>query len=181
MYFGERKPRTRLDKVLMEYAFAGSHKVLDVVIDNWQVLKKADMLEEAFIDAWSTCKYGMNWDEDFFQLVFSSLDKAKLRKAGDPLPDGEAFTVYRGVAGEGAARRERGYCWSLDESVARFFSTYHQGLPDPAVYRAMVQREHVLAYINESGRNEQELIILPEHVLELKRLAATNLQTLTTT
>jgi hypothetical protein len=170
MYQSGRKPRTRLEAVAKKYAWANSHELFDIVVDNYSVLRRAGVLEEALIQAWSGNKYGKNWDDNFFRLVFSNLDKSKLRQASDPLPEGEVFTIYRGVNGPEAMRRVRGYCWSLDKAVARFFSKDNFAPIDPAVYRGKIQREHILAYIHESGRREQEVIVLPEHVTELERL-----------
>jgi hypothetical protein len=173
--FNERKPHTRLDRVLKDYAWASNTQRLDIVIDNWQVLRRADMLEEAFIDAWSSEKHGVpHWDIGFCQMVFRNLDRSKLLRAGDVMPDGDPFTVYRGVAGVGDKRRELGYSWTGDEAIARMFAELREqryGLPDPAVFCANIERQHVLAYINESGRNEQEFLVLPEHLYNLKKSA----------
>ena len=170
MYQSRRKPHTRLEAVAKKYAWANSHELLNIVVDNYSVLRHAGVLEEALIRAWSGNKYGINWDENFFRLVFSKLDKSKLRQASDPLPEGEVFTIYRGVNGSEAVRRVRGFCWTLDRAVARFFSMYSFAPIDPAVYRGKIERQHILAYIHESGRGEQEVIVLPEHVTELERL-----------
>jgi hypothetical protein len=170
-----RAPTTELERILHEYSWANSCQVLDVVVDNWKVLRQSGLLEEAFLDAWCINKHGVcNWHMKFCHAFFALLDPDKLRKAGDPLPDGDSFTVYRGVAGTGAKRRVRGYSWTGDEGIARQFADlrehkYH--LPNPAVYRAIARREHVLAYIDASGRNEKEFLVHPCHLSNVKLVA----------
>ncbi|SRR6266496_1225671 len=168
------QPRTALEEVLRSYSWASTDEVLDIVLDNWRVLKKAGLLEEAFIEAWSTQKWGtMNWTRPFTRAVFAHLDRAALLKAGDPLPPGDSFTVYRGVAGTGARRCVRGYSWTGDESIAKDFAAVRAqrfGLPNPAVYRAIIARKDVLAYIDASGRNEKEFLATPRELSKLLRV-----------
>ena len=67
----------------------------------------------------------------------------------------------------------RGYSWSGDIGVARLFAEIRadrHGLPNAAVYSAVIQRQHVLAYINERGRNEQEFLLLPRYLSKIKRI-----------
>ncbi len=163
-----RQPTTELERVLLRYSWANSGEVLDIVLDNWQVLRKAGLLEEAFIEAWSTQKHGShNWTMPFCNEVFALLDRTALLKAADPLPTGESFTVYRGVAGIGSKRRVYGYSWSNDVEIARLFARL-RGLPKPAVFRATIQREHVLAYIDTCGRNEKEFLLMPHKLTEVR-------------
>ena len=170
-----REPQTPIERVLKVYSWANSAQVLDIVIDNWEVLRHAGLLEDAFLDAWSTHKGGVpNWTMPFCRSVFSLLNHAKLLRAGDPLPEGESFTVYRGVAGIGArARRIRGFSWTGDERIARDFAelrAQRYELPNPSVYRAVIRRQHVLAYINAKGRNEQEFLVWPTYLSQIKRI-----------
>jgi hypothetical protein len=149
--------------------------ILDVVLDNWPILRDAGLLEEAFIDAWCTQKAGVpNWTPGFCRRVFTNLDRAALLKAGDPLPPGDSFTVYRGVAGVGSKRRVRGYSWSRDEDVAKHFAALRAetyGLPNPTVYSAAIRREHVLAYLGASGREENEFLLLPHKLSKVRRVS----------
>ena len=82
--------------------------------------------------------------------------------------------MYRGVAGVGSKRRVRGYSWSLDENVARRFAEIRagMGLSNPAVYRATIDRQYVLANIGNDYRQESELLLLPFHLAKIKRLDA---------
>jgi len=170
-----QRPRTHLEAILKEYVWADSSQVLDFVIDNWKVLRQADLLEDAFLNAWSANKSGVpNWDMDFRRAVFSSLDRARLMSAGDPLPAGDSFTIFRGVAGDGEKRRARGYSWTGSKAIAQSFADLRfrrYGLANPAVLRAIIQRQHVLAYINESGKGEEEFLLLPEHLSYIEQIA----------
>ena len=144
-----------------------------MVLDNWHVLRDAGLVEEAFLDAWCKQKHGFpNWSKPFCDAVVRLLQREKLLAVGDALPAGDSFTVYRGVAGIGAKRRVHGYSWTGDIDVARNFARLRAfyRLPNPAIYRAEIRREHVLAYINESGRNEQEFLLLPRHLSKIKRI-----------
>ena len=170
-----RQPTTKLEAILREYSWANSAQVLDIVLDNQGVLRDAGLLEEAFIEAWGTQKAGVpNWTPGFCRVMFARLDRAKLLSAGDPLPSGDSFTVYRGVAGVGSKRRVRGYSWSGDRGIAERFAALRAeryGLPNPAVYSAVIQREHVLAYIHTSGRQESEFLLLPDKLSKVRRMS----------
>src|SRR5260370_28154630 len=113
-----RQPTTELERVLLRYSWANSGEVLDIVLDNWQVLRKAGLLEEAFIEAWSTQKHGShNWTMPFCNEIFALLDRTSLLKAADPLPTAESFTLYPGVAVIGSKRRGEGSSWPHDAQI----------------------------------------------------------------
>jgi hypothetical protein len=169
-----RNPTTKLEELLRKYAWADSGQVLDLVLENWPLLQEAGLLEEAFVEAWGTQKWGCpNWTIAFCQGVFAMMDRAALLKAGDPLPPGDSFIVYRGVAGIGSKRRVRGYSWSADEGIAKGFAELRAdrfGLPDPAVYSAVIQKEDVLTFIDGSNRSESEFLLLPHKLSNLRRV-----------
>jgi hypothetical protein len=171
-YMHFREPTTPLEAVFKRYGFASSGQVMDVVLDGWPVLQDGGLLEEAFLAAWSYQKWGFpNWTKGFCDCVFHFLQREKLLAAGDPVPPGDSFLVYRGVAGLGAKRRVRGHSWTRNIDVARNFADirgFRFKLPNPAVYSAVIRRQHVLAYINESGRNEHEFLVLPRYLSKLK-------------
>jgi hypothetical protein len=170
-----REPTSPLEEVLKRIAWANSVQGMDIVLDGWHMLRDAGLLEVAFLDAWSGQKFGFpNWTNAFLEFVFGNLEREKLLNASDPMPPGDSFIVYRGVAGVGRKRRVRGYSWSGDIGIARLFAEIRAsrggGLPEPAVFSAVIQRQHVLAYINESGRNEQEFLLLPRYLSKIKRI-----------
>jgi hypothetical protein len=91
--------------------------------------------------------------------MFRVADRARLRAAGDPLPE-PPFTLYRGVAGRGPARRVRGFSWTASRERGPWFADrFTSLLHDPAVYTITVGEESILAYVNE--RQEEEFIVDP--------------------
>ena len=169
-----RNPTTELEKVLREYAWADSNHVLDLVLDSWPVLHKAGLLEEGFVEAWGTQKWGCpNWTPAFCRTIFAKFDRGTMLRAGDPLPPGDSFIVYRGVAGIGAKRRVRGYSWSAEEGIAKLFAELRAkrfGLPNPSVYSAVIQKEDILTYIDGSNKDEREFLLLPHKLSKLRRV-----------
>src|SRR5262249_11666432 len=75
------------------------------------------------------------------------------------------FTLYRGVAGRGRARRVRGISWTADPDTASWFAYRYSGhlfglsnaLESPAVFRGIFDEPDILAYIND--RNEEDFIV----------------------
>jgi hypothetical protein len=98
---------------------------------------------------------------DVIRTLVSGADRTRLRQAGgEPLPGPGPFTVYRGVAGRGAARDARGLHWTASLDRARWFAERFTHLGDPAVYRVLVHEPDVLAYSNKAGE-EEFLVLLP--------------------
>lgn len=73
--------------------------------------------------------------------------------------------IYRGYCFDDALE---GYSWTLDKARARWFANRlrQDDHPSPKIASGFVAREHVIAYI--TGRDEQEIVVLPEHVTELE-------------
>lgn len=127
---------------------------------NMRALKERGILESAFLQAFIGVR--VNHKSCRFELayIFSMIDRARMRLAGDPLPGPGPFTMFRGVAGHGTARVVCGYSWSGDFERAMWFAVRFAdglGLADPAVFRATVAEEDVYVYSND--RNEQEFIV----------------------
>jgi hypothetical protein len=101
-------------------------------------------------------------------FLFGLADRGKLLAAGDPLPDGEEFTLYRGVSGNGRARRVRGISWTSDPACAAWFAKRYTWLNDPAVFTVTVERDRVFAFINH--RNENEFLVDLEPDAKVRRL-----------
>jgi hypothetical protein len=107
---------------------------------------------------------------EWFRNLFFIADKSKLLAAGDPLPSSGPFTLYRGVAGRGRARRVRGVSWTGNIENAIWYAKRFQGgdepdpeLADPAVFKVVVEAKHVMARLDASYRNEDEyLVLLPK-------------------
>jgi hypothetical protein len=134
-------------------------------------LKKLGIYEATLLQAYVTRDSNhLNWPMSSIRSLFNAANHRKLLKAGDPLPDGDSFTVYRGVSGSGRYRRVRSYSWTLDRATAEWFAhRYLQfGAKHPGVYRAVIRREDVLAYYN--GSNEEEILCYPQRYRQVPLL-----------
>ncbi|HBG47237.1 MAG TPA: hypothetical protein DDW94_09655 [Deltaproteobacteria bacterium] len=131
---------------------------LAFVCDNHISLKKAGLFEDALLHAFIICRLNnMHISKVVLDYLFFDIaDRTRLLSAGDPLPGNGPFTLYRGVAGKGAARRVRGLSWTADLELAKWFSSRYAYLSDPVVFKAIIPVENIYAYINE--RKEQEFI-----------------------
>ena len=90
-------------------------------------------------------------------------DSERLRACGDPLPGHGPFTIFRGVAGRGSARRVRGLSWTGSQERAEWFAQrLARILPNPAVFKVTVSEADVIAYVHsgKQGRGEEEFIVL---------------------
>lgn len=76
----------------------------------------------------------------------------------------DPVTIYRG-AGSRSTPLDSALSWSLDENVAYFFAGW-RGQGGGSVYTARVRKENIIEYSNE--RNEREVIVLPEHVMDVQ-------------
>lgn len=73
--------------------------------------------------------------------------------------------VYRGYHHDDALE---GFSWTLDRTRAKWFATRLREASDPPakVATGWVARENVIAYI--TSRDEEEFVVLPEHVTDLQ-------------
>jgi hypothetical protein len=133
---------------------------MHMVYFNIAALKARGVYEQAVLAAFVNISTNNHrWPLKDQRFLLEQADRARLLAAGDPLPEGERFTLYRGVAGRGASRRIGGFSWTADLEKARWFANrfpFH----DPAVYVTEAARADVLAYVN--AREEQESILIPE-------------------
>lgn len=131
---------------------------LQIVYGNVLALRKRGMLEAAFIHAVTGCRVNNHHEYRLIRSLLSIVDRERLRSAGTPLPGAGPFTLYRGAAGVGAARRVRGYSWTSDLERARWFADRFAGhLAQPAVYRTVVPAELVL--FHSQDREESEFFV----------------------
>jgi hypothetical protein len=125
---------------------------LSLVNRNRFALRDNGILERALVRAITitpTNHHGIPVSE--VRSLFDQCDPQRLRDAGDLLPDGDRFVVYRGVAGEEPFRKENGWSWTGTLEVASFFAQRPAGemeesLADPAVLKAVLRREEILVY-----------------------------------
>lgn len=137
---------------------------LHFVINNIGPLREAGIYEDMLLKAYTGCSANYhNYPSYFIKCLFSIADKDRLLQIGDPLPGDDPFTVYRGVAGNGPARRKRGISWTGNFDKAVWFAKRFKGfLYKPMVYETSVDKEYILAYVND--RNEDEfLCLIPEN------------------
>lgn len=140
---------------------------LQHVVDNMRPLKERGIYEASLITAFTGCKTNHHeWPEDWLDMLFGYADPVRLREAGDPLPGTDPFVLYRGVSGIGRARRLRGYGWTSSLDVACWFAVRFPWLAAPAVLKATVPDEGILAY--ENDRSEQEFICKPRDFVRLR-------------
>lgn len=148
----------------------GNHEHLPFLFEHWWEFKEAGIYEDALLEAYTGCK--SNWHSipiDIIEYMFENADRDKLLSAGDSLPGDGPYTVYRGVAGTGAARRVRGFSWTSDFEKAKWFANrFKVILNKPMVYEATVEKDMVLAYSN--SRDEQEFLCQIPKDLPLKRV-----------
>ena len=156
---------------------ASNQDSLHLVFYNFAPLKERGMYERALLGAFiGTRTNNHGWPLADLQRMFGYADRKRLLASGDPLPGPGPFTIYRGVAGRGKARRLRGLSWAGSLACAQWFAWRFPDLFfDPAVYRVTVEKDSVLAYMNERGEDEY-LVLLPKNVRPV-RLRADELLT----
>ena len=131
---------------------------LDLVYRNQGALLKRGIYEPALFDALIDTRVNNHrWPMDDLRFMFERANRDRLLAAGDPLPGPGPFTIFRGVAGKGRARRVRGFSWTSLLEKAQWFAR-RLYLPDPAVFQVTVGIEDVLAYTDE--REEQDFTVL---------------------
>lgn len=136
------------------WSLVNFHGQLAFVFDNYYLLMLRGIYEKALLRGYTGVKINHHkWDLSVIKDLFHFADRDMLLAAGDPLPPGDMFTLYRGVSGVGKFRKPSGPAWTDDLETAKLFA---QKLcrPDPAVYTATVRREDVLYFTN--CRHERE-------------------------
>jgi len=147
---------------------AGNEYGLDLVLANCEILAEKGIYESALIHAFvNTRTNNAKWTQRELVQLFTVSSRERFLSAGDPLPGPGPFTLYRGVAGGGAQRRERGLSWTSDLDLAWWFAYRGAdwGLPNPGVVTATVAAKYVIAHVHTAGRRESEFIVLlPKNV-----------------
>ena len=101
------------------------------------------------------------------RMMFNFADTEKLRAAGEPIPEQESFTLYRGVSGRTCKRRVNGFAWTESPNTAAWFAMRFN-LEDPAVFAVTVPRDSILARC--TGRKESEYLLKLPLPMKPKRL-----------
>ena len=145
---------------------------LALVACNISFLKHRGLYEAALLKAFVSSATNRLRDPLLFQRsLFMLADRQKLRDAGDPLPGPGPYTLYRGVAGVGTLRRERGLSWTSSVEQATKFAmsdAMDWPLPNPAILQAVVSNVEMLSYTDSMG--EDEYIVMLSRQTRIKRL-----------
>ena len=150
-------------KALVERDALGFLRLVDnryglrIAYTNQGILNQLGILEDAFYNAMIDTRTNNHTEYALIDGLVKRLDRDRLRAAGDPLPGSAPWTIYRGVAGHGKARRVRGYFWTGDQEGAAWFANRYDDGPDPAVFRTTVHEPEILFYSNE--RQEEEFCV----------------------
>jgi hypothetical protein len=146
---------------------------LQFVRQNHLALMKRGIFEETLAIAWTETRVNHSaWSLNDTATFFRLCDREKLLAAGDPLPSGAKFTLYRGVAGKGRSRKIRGMSWTSSIEKAVWFANRYPQLEDPAVYQTTVHRDEILFYYN--GREEEEFVCLASRCRRTRRYDVLN-------
>ena len=136
-----------------------SMHALELFLDNAKELRKRGLYEKGLLTAWSLQKVTLTRIGDeivswsfFVSRWLESCDRQKLLDAGDELPTGDPLTLYRGFKSDDFAK---GISWTLSHGIAKSFAGRNG-----KVHKTTVRRAEVLCYIDKSGREEQEVLVL---------------------
>jgi hypothetical protein len=150
---------------LEEIHFRSYNAPINLLINNMKFLSYHGALEKIVLEVHSgRKKYWDDVDHYILRDIINFCDQGRMRAAGDPLPEQEIYTLYRGVNGYGDERRVvDGISWTDSPNIASWFANKNflysrrTELHDPAVFQVNVQKEDILAYYN--GRKESEYIL----------------------
>jgi hypothetical protein len=144
----------------------GNNYWLDVVRDNKGLLHSLGLYEAATVEAFMGCRVNNAvWSVGWLESLFSEMNPDRLA-ALRPIPAGESFRVYRGVAGPKGIRRVRGLSWTGSVECAAWFADRFASEGDPAVYVASVSRDDV--WWHEPDCNEDEFVVRPRSPRRLR-------------
>jgi hypothetical protein len=143
-------------------------------MDNAAAFESDGVTERALLAAWMMQEHTGSWSS-IVKLLLMTCDRKKLLAAGNHLPEGETFTLYRGV--EDGFKKQRGFnfkwvkdkrgiSWTSDLEVARRFASRHG--TGGKVYTTTIKRSDVYAYIDGERKESEYLLVLNnKHPLEM--------------
>ena len=143
-----------------------SGRNLGVVFDNMPLLKKLGMYEAALISAFTSVKTNFHhWDHSVIKWMFDLADRNRLQSLGTAIPN-EPVTAYRGVSGVGKKRHVHGISWTTSQDMACWFAIRFANLGNPSVFKCVFDPKDI--YVMHNGRNEDELIGVPQKPINCK-------------
>jgi len=141
--------------------------------DNRKWFEDRGLYEAGLLYAWNHQKVTLHWRQHIKILLVLG-NREMFEEASDPLPEGDEFTVYRGITdykgeihGVPIAGEVRGVSWSLNPETARRFA-WETG----KIYATKVKREDIYAYLGRPEsegetlyRREEEVMVIlkPDH------------------
>jgi len=153
-FWGQARKALANSNVLGFFSSAPSDVSMYLLLRNWDWFAIRGLAEKALIEAWSNQKRTYAYSPHMPRLL-DMVDRTRLLAAGDPLPEGETFILYRGVSGDGDPY---GASWTINLEVARFFASIpHWG--SGTIYAITVPRSDIYAYLHDCGRTESEALL----------------------
>jgi hypothetical protein len=137
----------------------GEH--LSLVARNQVAFRERGLYEPALFHALKITGVNNHGWSNTLKALLSAADRDRFRQEGAPLPGAGPFTLYRGVAGRVDQQCVRGVSWTLSFETAKWFAMRFR-LPRPEVYRVVVAAEDILAYVNDSRKEEEMFVCLKD-------------------
>ena len=150
--------------IMLALMQCGYKYMVPFILDNWELLKNKGMYEKALASALTMpSKYHHHISLEKLQFLLTIANRATLEAEGDPIPEGESFTLFRGVTGKGAERRLVGISWTSDSDRFEWFTKSSADLENPAVFKAVMPRDAIYFY-NNRNKEHEFVCIIPQGV-----------------
>ena len=134
------------------------------LVDNWVKLQEVGMYEKALAYALTIPRvnhYLISLEPVHFLLVLA--DRKALEAEGDPIPNGDNFTLYRVYSGKKTAKIMAGLLWTSDIDRAKWHALNAYNLEKPAISKAIVPRDAIYLYYNQN-REQEFICIIPRGI-----------------
>lgn len=144
----------------MLWSLLEGHKAVSYVHRHRELLQSIGQLEPALVDAFTRHNFNNAGEIAELKEIFTMCDREKLAAAGDPIPAGESFTLFRGCGLYKGEWDIKAWSWTGNDEVAEQFAERYDGM---VFTEEDFPRKGVLFYSNV--RNEDEYVIDPEFLL----------------
>lgn len=125
---------------------------------------RADLVAEVWIDSENIWQHKKAWIDIWSTLTnpHETMDENE-KTVYRCMPD--EITIHRGITHK--THNRKGMSWTRDKERAVWFAhRWKRGKDEPVVLTAEVKKKNVLAFFN--GRNEEEVIVLPKHLRNVR-------------
>ena len=167
----EKQEQEQRAELLDEFGYLESHEKLQWVYTNLALLKELGGYERFLSDAYTGHNMLMStyhFSPATLLRLFQLADKEMLRSHGDPLPDDEFITLYRGVRDVANKASIRSMSWTSNSNTAAWFAEFLNEGTEAGVYTATVHVDSVFLYTNDTG--EEEYVIEVPKGVKVKRV-----------